>query len=170
MANWLSWIRHNPKVLSWLPLLHRLAQTERKRHSVKCFICQLNPIVGFRYRCLECFKVDLCQDCFWSGRSLDHHKSNHSVQEYCLEASKTENVKDFFKTLGNKMKRSSPGGSIRRPPPFQSPSLAHHHRVSTHSDTSESSVFSSTDLEDTSKEVRDEELDTLIVQLEEENR
>lgn len=63
----------------WLPTLHRFVTAETGnvatseitiniiiltivvKHEAKCAGCKMYPIVGFRYRCLKCLNVDLCQ-------------------------------------------------------------------------------------------------------------
>ncbi|KAL3212838.1 hypothetical protein MRX96_007875 [Rhipicephalus microplus] len=93
-----------PQSLVWLPVLHRLAAAETARHQAKCNGCKQYPIVGFRYRCLKCFNVDLCQSCFFSGRKTKNHKVTHPMQEYCTTTTSGEDVRDFTKIMKNKFK------------------------------------------------------------------
>lgn len=81
--HFLGWLQHEPQSLVWLPVLHRLAAAESAKHQAKCNICKEYPIVGFRYRCLKCFNFDMCQSCFFFGRSSKNHKLSHPMHEYC---------------------------------------------------------------------------------------
>lgn len=81
--HFLGWLQHEPQSLVWLPVLHRLAAAESAKHQAKCNICKEYPIVGFRYRCLKCFNFDMCQACFFFGRSSKNHKLSHPMHEYC---------------------------------------------------------------------------------------
>lgn len=81
--HFLGWLQHEPQSLVWLPVLHRLAAAEAAKHQAKCNICKEYPIVGFRYRCLKCFNFDMCQACFFFGRSGKNHKLSHPMHEYC---------------------------------------------------------------------------------------
>lgn len=40
-----------------------------------------------RYRCLQCFNFDMCQQCFYMGCTKKKHKLKHPIQEYCLSVS-----------------------------------------------------------------------------------
>ncbi|XP_064473113.1 dystrophin-like isoform X2 [Ornithodoros turicata] len=103
-SHFLNWLLQEPQSLVWLPVLHRLAAAETARHQAKCNGCKQFPIVGFRYRCLKCFNVDLCQSCFFSGRKTKNHKVTHPMQEYCTTTTSGEDVRDFTKIMKNKFK------------------------------------------------------------------
>lgn len=48
----------------------------------------LNGLYFFlRYRCLQCFNFDMCQQCFYMGCTKKKHKLKHPIQEYCLSVS-----------------------------------------------------------------------------------
>ncbi|XP_055715731.1 dystrophin isoform X6 [Phlebotomus papatasi] len=102
--HFLNWLQHEPQSLVWLPVLHRLAAAEGAKHQAKCNICKEYPIVGFRYRCLKCFNFDMCQKCFFLGKSAKNHKLSHPMQEYCTTTTSTEDVRDFTRALRNKFK------------------------------------------------------------------
>uniref|UniRef100_A0A915AD19 ZZ-type domain-containing protein n=1 Tax=Parascaris univalens TaxID=6257 RepID=A0A915AD19_PARUN len=65
------------------------------------------PIIGLRYRCLQCFNVDVCQNCFFSQRLAKNHKLSHPMQEYCLPTTSGEDVRDFGLIVKNKLRSSS---------------------------------------------------------------
>ncbi|XP_053672403.1 dystrophin [Anopheles nili] len=102
--HFLSWLQHEPQSVVWLPVLHRLVAAETAKHQAKCNICKEYPIEGFRYRCLKCFNFDMCQKCFFTGRSTKNHKLSHPMHEYCTTATSTEDVRDFTRALRNKFK------------------------------------------------------------------
>ncbi|KAH9509038.1 hypothetical protein Btru_048865 [Bulinus truncatus] len=102
--HFLEWLKLEPQSLVWLPVLHRLAAAETAKHQAKCNVCKDFPIVGFRYRCLKCFNFDVCQSCFFSGRTSKSHKLTHPMQEYCTTTTSGEDVRDFSKVFKNKFK------------------------------------------------------------------
>jgi EF-hand/Zinc finger, ZZ type len=102
--HFLGWLEQTPQSLVWLPVLHRLAASEVAKHQAKCNICKEYPIVGFRYRCLKCFNFDMCQKCFFLGRTAKNHKLSHPMHEYCTTTTSTEDVRDFTRALRNKFK------------------------------------------------------------------
>lgn len=106
MDDYLSWLKSEPKFIIWLPVLHRLLVSENIRHEVKCKLCKANPFIGLRYRCLSCFKYNICQNCFLTGRHINEHfnPATHPMQEYCYSTSSGENVRDLSKILRNKLK------------------------------------------------------------------
>lgn len=57
------------------------------RHDVKCYICKEYPIVGLRYRCLQCFNVDMCFQCFTRIPTYGKHDKSHAIEEYCVPVS-----------------------------------------------------------------------------------
>ncbi|GFN77848.1 dystrophin, partial [Plakobranchus ocellatus] len=102
--HFLEWLRLEPQSLVWLPVLHRLAAAETAKHQAKCNVCKDFPIIGFRYRCLKCFNFDVCQNCFFTGRTAKSHKLAHPMQEYCTTTTSGEDVRDFSKVFKNKFK------------------------------------------------------------------
>ena len=51
-------------------------------HPVQCEGCHRASFTGFRYKCQNCFKYNLCQDCFWRGRTSGVHNPDHQMKEY----------------------------------------------------------------------------------------
>uniref|UniRef100_A0A673FYL2 Dystrobrevin n=1 Tax=Sinocyclocheilus rhinocerous TaxID=307959 RepID=A0A673FYL2_9TELE len=71
-----------PQCLIWLPLLHRLANVENVYHPVACSFCRSEGMMGFRYRCQQCFNYQLCQNCFWQGHASGNHNNQHEMKEH----------------------------------------------------------------------------------------
>uniref|UniRef100_H2MH85 Utrophin n=1 Tax=Oryzias latipes TaxID=8090 RepID=H2MH85_ORYLA len=99
-----DWMHLEPQSMVWLPVLHRVAAAETAKHQAKCNICKECPIVGFRYRSLKHFNYDVCQSCFFSGRTAKGHKLNHPMVEYCTPTTSGEDMRDFTKVLKNKFR------------------------------------------------------------------
>ncbi|KAM9840476.1 utrophin-like isoform 2-T2 [Aulostomus maculatus] len=99
-----DWMRLEPQSMVWLPVLHRVAAAETAKHQAKCNICKECPIVGFRYRSLKHFNYDVCQSCFFSGRTAKGHKLNYPMVEYCTPTTSGEDMRDFTKVLKNKFR------------------------------------------------------------------
>ncbi|XP_033999363.1 dystrophin isoform X2 [Trematomus bernacchii] len=99
-----DWMRLEPQSMVWLPVLHRVAAAETAKHQAKCNICKECPIVGFRYRSLKHFNYDVCQCCFFSGRTAKGHKLNYPMVEYCTPTTSGEDMRDFTKVLKNKFR------------------------------------------------------------------
>ncbi|PAV67347.1 hypothetical protein WR25_12082 isoform D [Diploscapter pachys] len=102
----LDWVKKEPQSIVWLPVMHRLATAEFAKHQAKCNVCKMFPIVGLRYRCLYCFNLDLCQNCFFSQRTAKKHKLKHAMQEYATPTTSGEDARDFAKMVRNKLRRS----------------------------------------------------------------
>ncbi|KAL6038511.1 hypothetical protein STEG23_000597, partial [Scotinomys teguina] len=84
VKEFIDWMRLEPQSMVWLPVLHRVAAAETAKHQAKCNICKECPIVGFRYRSLKHFNYDVCQSCFFSGRTAKGHKLHYPMVEYCI--------------------------------------------------------------------------------------
>lgn len=97
----LKWLKQEPQSMVWLPVLHRLASAETAKHNVKCKVCKMSPIVGFRYHCLKCFNFDLCHNCFFVGKVAKGHKFEHPMQEYCTSTGTSVNLKNFGQSVRN---------------------------------------------------------------------
>ncbi|XP_078088638.1 dystrophin-like isoform X9 [Mustelus asterias] len=103
-ALFLDWMRLEPQSVVWMPVLHRVAAAETAKHQAKCNICKECPIIGFRYRSLKHFNYDVCQSCFFSGRTAKGHKMHYPMVEYCTPTTSGEDVRDFAKVLKNKFR------------------------------------------------------------------
>lgn len=88
-----------PQCLMWLPVLHRMAQVENVFHPIQCDGCHRESFMGFRYRCQRCHNYQLCQDCFWRGRSSGYHSPEHQMKEYV-------SYKSPAKQIGHSIKKS----------------------------------------------------------------
>ncbi|KAJ1346009.1 hypothetical protein KIN20_000673 [Parelaphostrongylus tenuis] len=106
LTPFLEWMKQEPQSVVWLPVMHRLATAEFAKHQAKCNVCKMFPIVGLRYRCLRCFNLDLCQNCFFSQRTAKKHKLKHPMQEYAVPTTSTEDARDFARMVRNKFSRS----------------------------------------------------------------
>ncbi|KAJ8973910.1 hypothetical protein NQ317_000454 [Molorchus minor] len=93
----LAWLEKGPKILSWIPLLHRIKVAEPIVHMVKCTTCKTNPLMGLRYKCIKCSRYTQCQRCFLTGRTSHSHKLTHSMREYCTQTNEYGHA--FIKTL-----------------------------------------------------------------------
>ncbi|XP_042312754.1 utrophin [Sceloporus undulatus] len=104
VKHFIDWMHLEPQSMVWLPVLHRVAAAETAKHQAKCNICKECPIVGFRYRSLKHFNYDVCQSCFFSGRTAKGHKLHYPMVEYCIPTTSGEDVRDFTKVLKNKFR------------------------------------------------------------------
>ncbi|XP_074043867.1 utrophin isoform X2 [Macrotis lagotis] len=104
VKEFIDWMRLEPQSMVWLPVLHRVAASETAKHQAKCNICKECPIVGFRYRSLRHFNYDVCQSCFFSGRTAKGHKLHYPMVEYCIPTTSGEDVRDFTRVLKNKFR------------------------------------------------------------------
>ncbi|KAM9495971.1 dystrobrevin, beta a isoform 2-T5 [Clarias gariepinus] len=71
-----------PQCLVWLPLMHRIANVENVLHPVSCSYCRGENMLGFRYRCQQCFNYQLCQTCYWRGHASGNHSNQHQMKEH----------------------------------------------------------------------------------------
>ncbi|CAJ0949139.1 unnamed protein product, partial [Mesorhabditis belari] len=81
-----------PPCIMWLPLLHRMAAVEHVYHPVVCDACQVRSFTGFRYKCQRCANYQLCQGCFWRGRTSQNHSNEHEMKEYSSYKSPTKQL------------------------------------------------------------------------------
>lgn len=70
-------------------------------HRVQCSACHRPSFSGFRYKCLQCqtSHYQLCQDCFWRGRTSDQHLSTHEMKEYTYFILPNKNLRHSFRRL-----------------------------------------------------------------------
>ncbi|XP_071800091.1 dystrophin-1-like [Asterias amurensis] len=102
---YMSWLMAEPQTIVWLPTMYRVSLAESVRHDAKCNICKMFPIIGLRFKCLKCLNYDMCQDCFFVARTTKRHKLTHPTQEYIIATSSKEDIRDFAKTIRNKMSK-----------------------------------------------------------------
>ncbi|XP_017310830.2 dystrobrevin, beta a isoform X1 [Ictalurus punctatus] len=98
-----------PQCLVWFPLMHRLANVENVFHPVSCSYCRSESMVGFRYRCQQCFSYQLCQTCFWRGHASGNHSNQHQMKEH-------SSWKSPAKKLGHAISKSFGCVPSREPP------------------------------------------------------
>ncbi|KAJ3015833.1 UNVERIFIED_CONTAM: ZZ-type zinc finger-containing protein 3 [Siphonaria sp. JEL0065] len=71
------------KVIAKMRLKEQAGSVEKVEwvhHSYSCDACQVSPIVGIRWKCLDCpyeCQVDLCNDCIQSDFQTETHKLDH---------------------------------------------------------------------------------------------
>ena len=71
-----------PASLSWLPLLHRIANAETVMHyGLRCSSCRAENFRGLKYKSDRSPNYQLCQACFWRGHISGEHK-NDVFKEY----------------------------------------------------------------------------------------
>ena len=99
----LEWNMREPQSLVWIPTLHRVAEIENTKHSVKCGICRSYPIQGFNFRCQKCANLNICQICFFAQRTSHTHKVTHPIREYAFPTTSKEDIKDMFRVVRNKL-------------------------------------------------------------------
>ncbi|XP_052103144.1 dystrobrevin beta-like isoform X2 [Mytilus californianus] len=88
-----------PQCLMWLPILNKMAHVENVFHPVQCEGCHRESFMGFRYKCQRCYNYQLCQDCFWRGRTSGNHGNDHEMKEYTT-------YKSPAKQIGHALKKS----------------------------------------------------------------
>ncbi|TSO15203.1 Dystrobrevin beta [Bagarius yarrelli] len=69
----------------------------------------VESMVGFRYRCRQCFNYQLCQTCFWRGHSSGNHSNQHQMKEH-------SSWKSPAKKLGRAISKSFGCVPSRQPP------------------------------------------------------
>lgn len=48
--------------------------------STRCDGCKVDPIVGARYKCLQCKNFDYCEECFQKNKSIHNHPFNSVIK------------------------------------------------------------------------------------------
>lgn len=100
-------VEPGPQCLLWLPLMHKMAAVENVFHSVECSNCHSESMMGFRYKCQNCPSYQLCQNCFWRGKTSGSHTNDHEMKEHSTWVQKSP-----AKKMGNALKKpfkGSPG-------------------------------------------------------------
>ncbi|CAL8069543.1 unnamed protein product [Orchesella dallaii] len=86
-----------PPCLMWLPLMHTMANVEDVNHGIQCSICKIGNIQGFRYKCQKCSNFNMCQNCFWQGKTIDNHRTDHEVKEYSTNKPSGKGIRHSFR-------------------------------------------------------------------------
>ncbi|XP_062857882.1 dystrobrevin, beta a isoform X2 [Trichomycterus rosablanca] len=97
-----------PQCLVWLPLMHRIANVENVLHPVSCSYCRSESMLGFRYRCKQCFNYQLCQTCFWRGHASGNHSNQHQMKEHSSWSSAKKISRAISKSFGCVPSREPP--------------------------------------------------------------
>nr|XP_023683619.1 dystrotelin [Paramormyrops kingsleyae] len=102
------WLRSEPRLLLWLSALDRISFGEAITHPVRCHVCKASPVVGLRYRCLQCLNLHLCQTCFVSQRGTSKHRPFHAVQVHSTQPTLKEALFSLVHRVQHKLKRRRP--------------------------------------------------------------
>ncbi|CAD5119895.1 DgyrCDS8475 [Dimorphilus gyrociliatus] len=102
---YMQWLAKEPQTLVWLATFHRMIAAEHINHGIKCDVCKGLPIVGFRYKCLQCFNYNLCQTCFLTCKVSRNHKLYHPTEEYCFASSAFESTRALFNIIKNNLSK-----------------------------------------------------------------
>ncbi|XP_025405904.1 dystrotelin-like isoform X2 [Sipha flava] len=93
----MQWFMTEPPILEWLQIFYRIKMAENVNHEVKCKVCKL-PVKGLRYFCLKCVNYNQCQNCFLIGATNKKHKLKHAMQEYCWLETPQQLYTQYFKS------------------------------------------------------------------------
>ncbi|KAI0962257.1 hypothetical protein AcV7_001138 [Taiwanofungus camphoratus] len=87
--------------------------------GIHCNVCDVDPIVGVRYKCLECDDYDLCAGCLSSASQREKHDLSHAF--FPIE---TPGNMDIYRRAYDltAISRSSFPRSVAPPPPVLEPS------------------------------------------------
>ena len=74
-------------------------------HNYTCNGCEMNPIEGDRFNCLECPDYDLCENCIDKGYHLEHEMvQKPALSEYlCYILLHSYLIVPLYQTFGNKL-------------------------------------------------------------------
>ncbi|XP_075925000.1 dystrotelin isoform X3 [Petromyzon marinus] len=100
-SQFLGWCLSEPQLFLWLPAMYRMMKAAGSIHEAKCNICKTCPIVGLRFRCLRCWNLDLCQNCFLTGRDTGWHAPSHPVIESCTSGGVWSDVRLCLRKMRN---------------------------------------------------------------------
>ena len=82
-----------PVCFSFFMAFARMPDVEQVMHPISCEGCHRQGFYGFRYKCQKCFNFNLCQDCFWRGRSSgSHDPDSHPCKEYSYWQSQSAQI------------------------------------------------------------------------------
>jgi len=93
----MQWFMTEPAVLEWLQIFYRVKMAENVNHEVNCKVCK-SPVKGLRYFCLKCVNYNQCQNCFLIGAINKKHKLKHAMQEYCWQETPQQLYTQFLKS------------------------------------------------------------------------
>ena len=68
----------------------KISQCKTIHNNISCNECGVNPIVGYRYKCLECVDYNLCEIC---EKKISHE---HNFVKYVNEEKKNTNIDDNY--------------------------------------------------------------------------
>jgi hypothetical protein len=54
-------------------------KTQLKHEGIACNGCSMNPIIGIRYKCIECPNFNFCSSC---EEKIEHQKCNHKFSQF----------------------------------------------------------------------------------------
>ncbi len=80
-----------PRSLTWVVVLHRIAGAESVFHSATCFGCGSDGFYGLRYQSRR-LKRDLCQECFWRGNGTAQNDDDDLFLEFGADKKQTASV------------------------------------------------------------------------------
>ncbi|CAM9358031.1 unnamed protein product [Lampetra planeri] len=100
-SQFLGWCLSEPQLFLWLPAMYRMMKAAGSIHEAKCNICKTCPIVGLRFCCLRCWNLDLCQNCFLTGRDTGWHAPSHPVMESCTSGGVWSDVRLCLRKVRN---------------------------------------------------------------------
>ncbi|XP_066917537.1 uncharacterized protein [Clytia hemisphaerica] len=69
-------------ILFWLHMLNKISKASQAEHETQCKGCGIKNFSGLRYKCMECYSYNMCQDCYWRDRITGTHKVEHTSREF----------------------------------------------------------------------------------------
>lgn len=82
--------------------------------GVQCNVCEMLPIVGNRYRCLDCNDMtNLCEDCYASGEQPGSHRTGHTVDRLTKAVSLEAEVQHFTNRILSSLDTNADGQITR---------------------------------------------------------
>lgn len=80
----------------------KISQSKTIHHNISCNNCKTVPIVGYRYKCLECSDYNLCEQC---EKTIEHE---HNLIKFVNEDDNSLIIKDIkysYKCLSSKLRQ-----------------------------------------------------------------